>query len=190
MPSKDALSSMLSGNAGAIKRGRGVVLSTEATAGAASPSDTTTMPEPVPAPAPAQLAAAPTVPETTAPGAVPPPEAATSLEPSASPAPAQPAAAPIVPEAASVYLSAPAPPPVPSIPLPDNTLPSLASAAPLKRIPRGSAAQGLKNRGYAIRPELAKALKLYAVQQDRTLYDVMDQALTEFAARHGLPIQN
>lgn len=39
------------------------------------------------------------------------------------------------------------------------------------------------NRGYMLREDLIKALKLLAVQEDRTLYEVMEEALEEYLAR-------
>ena len=40
------------------------------------------------------------------------------------------------------------------------------------------------NRGYMLRADLIKALKLLAVQEDRNLYEVMEEALEEYLARH------
>lgn len=39
------------------------------------------------------------------------------------------------------------------------------------------------NRGYALREDLIKELKIIAVQEDRNLYQVMEQAIEEYLAR-------
>jgi hypothetical protein len=172
MPSgKDQLAGLL--GKGEIKRGRGVILSTEA--------PTATVPEP----------AAATLPE---PDVTPTPAAAALQEPAAAPEVTKPPEPSADHQLAAEIPRGPAPPPVPT----DSSLattahPAIAeSAAALSEQPtraaRGSTAAGMKNRGYAVHPDLAHALKVYAAVTERKIYDVMNEALKEYLERHPLPL--
>lgn len=41
------------------------------------------------------------------------------------------------------------------------------------------------NRGYALREDLVKALKRVALEEDRTLYDVMEEAMTMYLSHRN-----
>jgi len=44
------------------------------------------------------------------------------------------------------------------------------------------------NRGYALREDLVKDLKRVALDEDRKLYEVMDEALEQYLARRRAPV--
>ncbi len=44
------------------------------------------------------------------------------------------------------------------------------------------------NRGYALREDLVKELKRVALDEDRKLYEVMDEALEQYLARRRAPV--
>ncbi len=46
-----------------------------------------------------------------------------------------------------------------------------------------TSAQVRKKRGYALREDLVKACKRMALEEDRTLYEVMEEALEEYLKR-------
>lgn len=163
MAGKRNLADMLSGKGSTpeIRRGRGVTLSTEtaeAAPEASAPPEVIVQPK---ASAPPEMAAPPAV------AALP--ETPPAQEPSAPPPVASATLPAVTPRFAAEPGTSPAPPAAPRE--------SVASS------PRASSPPRL-NRGYAVRPDLAKALKLIAVQEDRTLYDVMEQAMQEFLDRY------
>jgi len=49
---------------------------------------------------------------------------------------------------------------------------------------RESAGPRRINRGYALREDLVKRLKRVALEEDKKLYEVMEDALVEYLARH------
>ena len=156
MPNKQDLAALLGGKAGApeIRRGRGVTLSTEA----AAPEEVTSA----------------------APIAVQPDAAAPAASARAEAPPQQ------EPELPSEITVPPTPTPVRSAALP-ATRPQTATdphALPerRKREPAPSGASRL-NRGFAVRPDLARAFKLIAAYDDRKIFDVMEQAMQEYADR-------
>jgi len=51
-----------------------------------------------------------------------------------------------------------------------------------------SEARARINRGYALREDLVKELKRVALDEDRKLYEVMDEALEQYLARRRAPV--
>ena len=53
----------------------------------------------------------------------------------------------------------------------------------------GVSKQKRVNRGYALREDLIKELKLIAVREDRNLYQVMEEAIEQYLARRAAGVR-